>query len=76
MAVLDGPRTPSPFAQIGNWEFLIGGIPLYGFQICSLLVFDRSAEQIGANPPVYGFAPISLAPAFCYLLLIIVFVFK
>jgi hypothetical protein len=36
----------------------------YGFQICSLLVFDRSAEQIGANPPVYGFAPISLAPAF------------
>ena len=47
----------------------------YGFQICSLPVFDRSAEQIGANPPVYGFAPISLAPAFCYLLLI-VFVFK
>ena len=37
----------------------------YGFQICSLLVFDRSAEQIWANPPVYGFAPISLAPALC-----------
>ena len=37
----------------------------YGFQICSLLVFDRSAEQIGANPPVYGFPPISLALALC-----------
>ena len=29
MAVLDGPRTPLPFVQIGNWEFLIGGIALY-----------------------------------------------
>ena len=29
MAVLDGPRTPLPFAQIGNWEFLIEGFPLY-----------------------------------------------
>ena len=29
MAVLDGPRTLLPFAQIGNWKFLIDGFALY-----------------------------------------------
>jgi hypothetical protein len=43
MAVLDGPRTPLPFAQIGNWEFLIGGFPLY----CSRGAWRRPS----ASPP-------------------------
>ena len=46
MAVLDGPRTLLPFAQIGNWKFLIDGFALYMYMYMSLR--RQMTDQPGA----------------------------
>ena len=55
MAVLDGPRTLLPFAQIGNWKFLIDGFALYTVHLGWVKVAHLEVYRInGINRYEYG----------------------